>query len=74
MEIMKQLIAYVTLLLYLTPAIMFILCGADSSGSGKGLVAGSYKHSNEPSVSVKLGEFLNEPNKYLRLIKNSAPD
>jgi hypothetical protein len=31
--------------------------GLDVFGSGKGPVAGFYKHCNEPSVSIKCGEF-----------------
>jgi hypothetical protein len=34
-------------------------CGLNSSGSGYGPVAASCEHSNEPSVSIKGGEFLN---------------
>jgi hypothetical protein len=35
------------------------VCGGalDSSGSGQGSVAGLCEHGNEPSVSVKGGEF-----------------
>jgi hypothetical protein len=33
-------------------------CGFNSSGSGKGPVAGSCKHGNEPSDSIKCREFL----------------
>jgi hypothetical protein len=33
-------------------------CEEDSSGSGYRLVAGSCKHGNEPSGSIKGGEFL----------------
>jgi hypothetical protein len=33
-------------------------CGLDSSGSEQGPVAGSCEHGNEPSGSVKVGEFL----------------
>jgi len=33
-------------------------CGLDSSGSGQELVAGSCEHGNEPSGSMKGGEFL----------------
>jgi hypothetical protein len=33
-------------------------CGLDASGSGYGPVAGSCKHGNEPSGSIKGGEFL----------------
>jgi hypothetical protein len=32
-------------------------CGLDSSGSGEGPVAGSCEHGNEPSGSIKGGEF-----------------
>jgi hypothetical protein len=31
--------------------------GLDSSGSGYGQVVGSYEHGNEPSGSIKGGEF-----------------
>jgi hypothetical protein len=33
-------------------------CGVNSSGSGKGQVMGSCEHGNEPSSSIKGGEFL----------------
>jgi hypothetical protein len=33
-------------------------CGQDLSGSGQGLVTGCCEHGNEPSGSVKGGEFL----------------
>jgi hypothetical protein len=33
-------------------------CGLDTSGSGWGPVVGSCEHGNEPSGSVKCGEFL----------------
>jgi hypothetical protein len=33
-------------------------CGLDASGSGKGPVADSHEHSNEPSDSIKGGKFL----------------
>jgi hypothetical protein len=33
-------------------------CGLDSFGSGQGQVAGSCEHGNEPSGSIKYGEFL----------------
>jgi hypothetical protein len=33
--------------------------GRDASGSGWGSVAGSCEHGNEPSGSIKRGEFLN---------------
>jgi hypothetical protein len=32
--------------------------GLDRSGSGQGQVAGSYECGNEPSGSIKCGEFL----------------
>jgi hypothetical protein len=34
-------------------------CGLDSSGSGYKLVSGFCEQGNEPSVSIKGGEFLN---------------
>jgi hypothetical protein len=34
-------------------------CGLDSSGSEQGPTVGSCEHGNEPSGSVKGGEFLN---------------
>jgi hypothetical protein len=36
-------------------------CGSDSSQSGKGAVATSYKHGNEPSDSLTVGEFIDQP-------------
>jgi len=33
-------------------------CGLDSSGSGEGPVTGFCQHGNEPSVSLKGGNFL----------------
>jgi hypothetical protein len=33
-------------------------CGLDTSGSGLGPVAGSCEHDNEPSVFIRVGEFL----------------
>jgi hypothetical protein len=33
-------------------------CGLDSSGSGHGPVVGFWEHDNEPSGSIKGGEFL----------------
>jgi hypothetical protein len=33
-------------------------CGLDSSGSGQSQVAGSCEHGNNPSGSVKGGDFL----------------
>jgi hypothetical protein len=38
--------------------------GLDSSGSGYGPVAGSCEHGNEPSGSIKVGEFLDYLNFY----------
>jgi hypothetical protein len=32
--------------------------GLDASGSGQGPVAGSYEYGNEPSSSIKVGQFL----------------
>jgi hypothetical protein len=32
-------------------------CGVDASGSGWGPVVGSFEHGNEPSSSIKTGEF-----------------
>jgi hypothetical protein len=37
---------------------MFGGYGLDSSGSGRGSVAASNEHGNEPSVSINGGEFL----------------
>jgi hypothetical protein len=34
-----------------------VIFGQDSSGSGYGTVAGCSQHGNEPSVSLKDGEF-----------------
>jgi len=36
-------------------------CGVDSSGSGYRPVARSYEHDKEPSVFIKGGEFLDQP-------------
>jgi hypothetical protein len=33
-------------------------CGVDASGSGLGPVVGSCEHSNEPSGSIKVWEFI----------------
>jgi hypothetical protein len=33
-------------------------CGLDTSGSRQGPVAGSCEHGNEPSASIKTGNFL----------------
>jgi hypothetical protein len=33
-------------------------CGVDSSGTGQGPIAGCCEHGNEPSDSIKGGEFL----------------
>jgi len=35
-----------------------VKCGLDTSGSGQRPMADSYEHSNEPSSSIKGGEFL----------------
>jgi hypothetical protein len=34
------------------------MCGLDASDSGKGPVTGHCEHGNEPSGSIKVGEFL----------------
>jgi len=47
-------------------------CGLNLSGSGKGSVAGSCKHSNEPSGSIK-GQFVDKVSDYLLLKKHSFP-
>jgi hypothetical protein len=39
-------------------------CELDASGSGEGPATGSYKHSNEPSGSIKDREFLNYLSNY----------
>jgi len=39
-------------------------CGLDASGSGQETVAGSCEHSNEPSGSIKGGEFLDQVSNY----------
>jgi hypothetical protein len=36
-------------------------CSLDSSGSGEGPVARFYEHGDEPSDSIKGGEFLDYP-------------
>ena len=33
-------------------------CGLDRAGSGQGQVAGTFERGNEPSGSIKCGEFL----------------
>jgi hypothetical protein len=38
--------------------IMMGICGLDASGSGYGPVADSCEHGNEPSGSIKVGEFI----------------
>jgi hypothetical protein len=35
-----------------------VRCGLDASGSGQGAVADCCRHGNEPSGSIKGGEFL----------------
>jgi hypothetical protein len=44
-------------------------CGLSSSGSGYGPVAGSCEHGNEPLVSIKGGEFLDQ----LSFSRKTAP-
>jgi hypothetical protein len=44
----------------------------DSSGSGYGLVADFCEHSNEPSGSIKGGEFLDQLSDH-KLFRDSAP-
>jgi hypothetical protein len=39
-------------------------CGLDSFGSRKRLVAGCCEHGNEPSGSIKGGEFIDELSDY----------
>jgi hypothetical protein len=46
--------------------------GLDSSGSGQGQVAGSCEHGNEPSCSIKGGEFIDLLSD-CQLLKDSAP-
>jgi hypothetical protein len=43
---------------------MLQACGLDSRTLGKGLMAGSFKHSNETSTTMKGGEFLDELSSY----------
>ena len=46
--------------------------GLDLSGSGQGQVVGTYGCCNEPSSSIKCGEFLDQL-KTGQLLKDSAP-
>jgi hypothetical protein len=48
-------------------------CELDSSGSGWGIVTGSFEHDNERSGSIKGEIFLNYLSKCYLLKKNSAP-
>jgi hypothetical protein len=48
-------------------------CGVDASGSGWNPVTGCCEHGNEPSVSIKGGEFLDQLSEYFLLKKDSAP-
>jgi hypothetical protein len=45
--------------------------GLDSSDSGYGPVLGTYEHDDEPSGSLKGGEFLEHLNGYQLIKKNS---
>jgi hypothetical protein len=45
----------------------------DASGSGQGPVAVPCEHCNEPSGSIKGGEFLDQLNDYYLLKMDSAP-
>jgi hypothetical protein len=47
-------------------------CGLDSSGSEYGPVAGSCKHGDEPSGSIKGGEFFSSCAYYWLLKKDSG--
>jgi len=47
--------------------------GLDRAGSGQGQVAGTYEYGNEPSGSIKCGEFLDQLNTGWLLKKDSAP-
>jgi hypothetical protein len=48
-------------------------CGLDSTGAGYGPVAGSCEYGNEPSGSIKGGEFLDWLSDYELLKMDSAP-
>jgi hypothetical protein len=48
-------------------------CELDSSGSGQGPMAGSCEHDNEPSGSIKGGEFLDHPSVLSDSHEDSAP-
>jgi len=45
----------------------------DASGSGWGPVAGPFEYDNEPSGSIRNGEFLNYLSEYQLLKNNLAP-
>jgi hypothetical protein len=47
-------------------------CGLDVCGSGQGSVTGSFGHGNEPSVSIKGGEFLDYLSDYWLRKQGSA--
>jgi hypothetical protein len=47
-------------------------CGLGASGSGYGPATGSCEHGNEPSSSIKGGEFLDQLSDY-QLLKGSVP-
>jgi hypothetical protein len=47
--------------------------GLDAYDLEQGPVAGSYEHGNEPSGSIKGGEFLDWLNDYYLLNKDSTP-
>jgi hypothetical protein len=48
-------------------------CVLDSYGSGYALVVSCCEHGNEPSDSIKGGEFLDYLSHYYLLKKDSAP-
>jgi hypothetical protein len=48
-------------------------CGLNSSGSEQGPVASSCEHGNEPSASIKDGEFFDYLSKYKLFKKDRAP-
>jgi hypothetical protein len=47
-------------------------CGLDSTGSEYNAVAGSCEHGNDPSVSIKGGEFCDQQSDYQFLMTGSA--
>jgi hypothetical protein len=48
-------------------------CGLDASGSGQGTVLRSCEHGNEPSSSIKGGEFIDSLSACQLLKNDSAP-